>query len=239
MQGLDLGADDYLTKQFSFEVLLARIRALLRRGPAPLSSQLQIGPLRLDPASHEVYLSEEHVSLTRTEFRLLEFLMRCAGNVVPRATLIEAVWGYDRDIESNTLDAFIRLLRTKLESKEGPRLITDSSRNRLHHQGGKVRVNPGPSDSGSRPGTRLRWLSPWPSSGCSRGSRFARSFFMRSTKLLPIVSKECAGSWRIRSARCRLTRSATSSKSIRFSDREAIFSGVRRHGSLALSLGIA
>jgi len=75
VQGLDLGADDYLTKQFSFEVLLARIRALLRRGPAPLSSQLQIGPLRLDPASHEVYLSEEHVSLTRTEFRLLEFLI--------------------------------------------------------------------------------------------------------------------------------------------------------------------
>jgi DNA-binding response OmpR family regulator len=123
VQGLDLGADDYLTKPFSFEVLLARIRALLRRGPAPLSTQLQLGPLRLDPASHEVYLSGEQVSLTRTEFHLLEFLMRRAGNVVPRATLIEAVWGYDRDIESNTLDAFIRLLRTKLEGKEGRRLI--------------------------------------------------------------------------------------------------------------------
>ena len=123
VQGLDLGADDYLTKPFSFEVLLARIRALLRRGPAPQSARLQIGTLRLDPAAHEVYQGDERVTLTRTEFHLLEFLMRRAGQVVPRATLIEAVWGYDRDIESNTLDAFIRLLRTKLESKDGPRLI--------------------------------------------------------------------------------------------------------------------
>jgi DNA-binding response OmpR family regulator len=123
VQGLDLGADDYLTKPFSFEVLLARIRALLRRGPAPQSGRLQIGTLRLDPAAHAVYQGDERVTLTRTEFHLLEFLMRRAGQVVPRATLIEAVWGYDRDIESNTLDAFIRLLRTKLESKDGPRLI--------------------------------------------------------------------------------------------------------------------
>jgi DNA-binding response OmpR family regulator len=123
VQGLDLGADDYLTKPFSFEILLARIRALLRRGPAPLPAQLQIGTLKLDPAAHEVYQGEERIALTRTEFQLLEFLMRRAGKVVPRATLIEAVWGYDRDIESNTLDAFIRLLRTKLEGKDGPRLI--------------------------------------------------------------------------------------------------------------------
>lgn len=123
VQGLDLGADDYLTKPFSFEILLARIRALLRRGPAPLTAQLQFGTLKLDPAAHEVYQGEERIALTRTEFQLLEFLMRRAGKVVPRATLIEAVWGYDRDIESNTLDAFIRLLRTKLEAKDAPRLI--------------------------------------------------------------------------------------------------------------------
>ena len=123
VHGLDLGADDYLTKPFSFEVLLARIRALLRRGPAALSAQLQIGDLRLDPAAHEVYQGDERITLTRTEFHLLEFLMRRAGPVVPRATLIGAVWGYDRDIESNTLDAFIRLLRTKLEGRDGPRLI--------------------------------------------------------------------------------------------------------------------
>lgn len=123
VQGLDLGADDYLTKPFSFEVLLARIRALLRRGPAPLSAQLQIGALRLNPAAHEVHRGDERIALTRTEFHLLEFLMRRAGQVVPRATLIEAIWGYDRDIESNTLDAFIRLLRTKLEGKDETRLI--------------------------------------------------------------------------------------------------------------------
>jgi len=123
VQGLDLGADDYLTKPFSFEVLLARIRSLLRRGPAAHPAQLQIGELRLDPAAHEVYQGGERITLTRTEFHLLEFLMRRSGQVVPRATLIEAVWGYDRDIESNTLDAFIRLLRTKLEANDGPRLI--------------------------------------------------------------------------------------------------------------------
>ena len=123
VQGLDLGGDDYLTKPFSFEVLLARIRALLRRGPAPARVQLRIGPLVLDPAAHEVYRGQERIPLTRTEFHLLEFLMRRPGQVVPRGTLIEAVWGYDRDIESNTLDAFIRLLRSKLEGKEGPKLI--------------------------------------------------------------------------------------------------------------------
>jgi DNA-binding response OmpR family regulator len=123
VQGLDLGADDYLTKPFSFEILLARMRALLRRGEAAVPPQLQVGPLRLDPAAHEVYQGGERITLTRTEFHLLEFLMRRAGQVVPRATLMEAVWGYDRDIESNTLDAFIRLLRTKLEANDGPRLI--------------------------------------------------------------------------------------------------------------------
>jgi DNA-binding response OmpR family regulator len=123
VQGLDLGGDDYLTKPFSFEVLLARIRALLRRGPAPARVQLRIGPLVLDPAAHEVYRGQERIPLTRTEFHLLEFLMRRPGQVVPRDTLIEAVWGYDRDIESNTLDAFIRLLRSKVEGKDGPKLI--------------------------------------------------------------------------------------------------------------------
>lgn len=123
VRGLDLGADDYLTKPFSFEVLLARIRALLRRGPAAQGAQLHVGNLRLDPAAREVFRGEERITLTRTEFNLLEFLMRRAGQVVPRSTLIEAVWGYDREIESNTLDAFIRLLRTKLEGNDGARLI--------------------------------------------------------------------------------------------------------------------
>jgi two-component system, OmpR family, response regulator MprA len=123
VQGLDLGADDYLTKPFSFEVLLARIRALLRRGPASQSVKLRVGDLELDPGSHEVTRRGQSVNLTRTEFSLLEYLMRREGQVIPRDTLIEAVWGYDRNIESNTLDAFIRLLRCKVEDDCGPRLI--------------------------------------------------------------------------------------------------------------------
>lgn len=123
VQGLDLGADDYLTKPFSFEVLLARIRALLRRGPASQSVRLRVGDLELDPGSHEVTRGGEPIHLTRTEFNLLEYLMRRCGQVIPRDTLIEAVWGYDRNIESNTLDAFIRLLRSKVEGDSEPRLI--------------------------------------------------------------------------------------------------------------------
>jgi DNA-binding response OmpR family regulator len=123
VQGLDLGADDYLTKPFSFEVLLARIRAMLRRGPASQSVKLRVGDLELAPGSHEVTRGSQMVNLTRTEFSLLEYLMRRQGQVIPRDTLIEAVWGYDRNIESNTLDAFIRLLRSKVEGDGGPRLI--------------------------------------------------------------------------------------------------------------------
>lgn len=123
VRGLDLGADDYITKPFSFEVLLARIRALLRRGPSAQDVQLSAGPLRLDPAAHQVFREGVQIDLTRTEFLLLEFLIRRTGQVVRRATLIEGVWGYDRDVESNTLDAFIRLLRTKLEGDSGARLI--------------------------------------------------------------------------------------------------------------------
>ncbi len=123
VQGLDLGGDDYLTKPFSFEVLLARIRALLRRGPAFQSVTLRVGDLELDPGSHEVTKAGEPIHLTRTEFNLLEQLLRRRGQVIPRDALIESVWGYDRNIESNTLDAFVRLLRSKVEGASGPRLI--------------------------------------------------------------------------------------------------------------------
>lgn len=123
VQGLDLGADDYLTKPFSFEVLLARVRALLRRGSAVTLPKLTIATLTLDPATRAVFRGPDPLTLTRTEFNLLELLMRRAGQVVPRDTLIEAVWGHERDIESNTLDVFIRLLRAKVEDAAGPGLI--------------------------------------------------------------------------------------------------------------------
>lgn len=123
VSGLDLGADDYLTKPFSFEVLLARLRAIARRGRAPRAPLLRVADLTLDPATREVIRGGQSVQLTRTEFMLLEFLMRRAGRVVPRYALIEALWGLDSDIESNTLDAFIRLLRSKVDAASRRKLI--------------------------------------------------------------------------------------------------------------------
>ena len=121
--GLDAGADDYLTKPFSFDVLLARLRALGRRKQVDPRTRLQIGDLSLDPATHDVERSGVPLSLTRTEFGLLDLLMRNAGRVITRERLIESVWGYDRDIENNTLDVFIRQLRLKVERPGTRRLI--------------------------------------------------------------------------------------------------------------------
>jgi DNA-binding response OmpR family regulator len=123
VRGLDVGADDYLTKPFSFEVLAARLRVIARRVAGESGPVLQVADLTLDTQTHEVQRGGRPVLLTRTEFVLLDHLMRRAGRVVSRDDLIEAVWGIDRDVESNTLDVFIFQLRSKLETGGAGRLI--------------------------------------------------------------------------------------------------------------------
>lgn len=121
--GLDAGADDYLTKPFSFKVLTARLRALSRRKQVETSLRLQLSDLVLDPISHEVRRAEASISLTPREFELLEFLLRNSSRVITRDRLIEAVWGNERDVESNTVDVFIRHLRAKIEPPGSSKLV--------------------------------------------------------------------------------------------------------------------
>jgi DNA-binding response OmpR family regulator len=123
IDGLDQGADDYLTKPFRFDVLLARLRAVSRRGPVPRPVRLQVGDLVLNTASRQVLRGNRPVRLTRTEYSLLEFLMRRAGRVVSRDAILDGVWGLDKDVGANTLEAFIRLLRTKIDHGRAPKLI--------------------------------------------------------------------------------------------------------------------
>jgi DNA-binding response OmpR family regulator len=114
VRGLDLGADDYLTKPFALDVLLARVRALTRRGPAAYPLDLQFRDLSLSTRTHELRRGERSASLTRTEYALLEALMRRAGGIVPRDALVEAGWGGGAEVSDGTLYVFIRSLRAKI-----------------------------------------------------------------------------------------------------------------------------
>jgi DNA-binding response OmpR family regulator len=120
---LDAGADDYLTKPFSLEVFLARVRAVSRRGDIPQPVCLEAAGLSLNTATREVSRAGKQILLTPREHSLLELLMRHKGRVLPRSVIVEEIWGFDTEIEENTLDAFIRLLRNKIEIVGSPRLI--------------------------------------------------------------------------------------------------------------------
>jgi len=121
--GLDAGADDYLVKPFSLTVLLARLRSITRRSSQPPIQELRAADLTLDPASREVTRSGKKLPLTPTEFRLLELLMRRANRAISRTAIIEAVWGFTEDVESNTLDVYIKQLREKVDTGLPKRLI--------------------------------------------------------------------------------------------------------------------
>jgi len=123
VKGLDSGADDYVTKPFSFAVLLARIRALERRVLEPRTHTLRVCDLALEITHRRVFRGTREIHLTPTEFRLLEFLMRHEGRVASRQAILDAVWQQSENIEENTLDAFVRLLRRKVDDNEPIKLI--------------------------------------------------------------------------------------------------------------------
>jgi DNA-binding response OmpR family regulator len=132
VEGLDSGADDYLAKPFAYAVLVARLRALLRRGARPRPTVLEVGELRLDPAARRVWLGDKELGFTAREFAVLEFLIRHPGEVLSKKDILDHVWDFDFDGDPNIVEVYVRRLRTKLDEPAiqtirgaGYRLVAD------------------------------------------------------------------------------------------------------------------
>ena len=123
VHGLDAGADDYLTKPFSFHELLARVRSVGRRATPKARNILEAGDLILETNSYRTFRAGNEIRLSFTEFRLLELLVRNQGRIVPRPAIVETLWGDRREIEVNTIDAFVRLVRRKIGDVTPERVI--------------------------------------------------------------------------------------------------------------------
>jgi two-component system OmpR family response regulator len=137
--GLDGGADDYLTKPFSYAELLARLRALVRRGAVERPAELEVGELRLNPATRQVWRGESEIELSAKEFAILETFMRRPGEVLSRFQLLEHAWDYDYENRSNVVDSYVRFLRRKIDKPYGVESIETvrGAGYRLREDGGR------------------------------------------------------------------------------------------------------